>query len=75
MNFIHIRMRCLQHTRIQGQRIQLRENENLSELFEFYYGILHVTVVYYDKIKKEPKKGRKDTCRYYIRAPEAKARQ
>ena len=55
MNFIHIRMRCLQHTRIQGQRIQLRENENLSELFEFYYGILHVTVVYYDKNQKRTK--------------------
>ena len=73
--FIHIRMRCLQHTRIQGQRIQLRENENLSELFEFYYGIYTLPWYTMTKIKKEPKKGRKDTCRYYIRAPEAKARQ
>lgn len=75
MNFIHIRMRCLQHTRIQGQRIQLREMRIFRSFLNFtmeFYTLPWYTMT---KIKKEPKKGRKDTCRYYIRAPEAKARQ
>ncbi|MCB7342681.1 hypothetical protein, partial [Blautia obeum] len=63
-------------------RLEYRDNVYSSERMRIFRSFLNFTMEFYTlpwytmtKIKKEPKKGRKDTCRYYIRAPEAKARQ